>query len=237
MSSLNDFFPGHVLTLFTQRDIDFSFSQKKEVFNDHRKEFLNTHLGNCFEKTINIRQVHGDTVIVVADDRLFEKTSVPQADGLITNLKNIPLTIRTADCLPIYLFDPQKECIGLVHAGWKSSQKKIVSKAIDLMHQHYGSRPENLQVAFGPSIQKCCYEVKEEFCDFFPNETTKKDQQYYLDLSLVNFNQLTVLGVPGKNILQSAVCTCCDARYYSYRREGSGAGRMIAVMMLRDHKR
>jgi copper oxidase (laccase) domain-containing protein len=102
------------------------------------------------------------------------------------------------------------------------------------MRQHWHTDPEHITVAFGPSIRPCCYEVGAEFLGYFPREVNVRGGKYYLDLPRVVRRQLVSAGVPEGNIRDGAVCTCCDHQYFSYRREGAAAGRLISLIMIKS---
>jgi YfiH family protein len=136
----------------------------------------------------------------------------------------------------VFLYDEKQNGIGLIHAGWRGVQKNIVGKTSELMKAQWRSDPKNIKVAFGPSIRGCCYEVGKEFEDYFPGQLISRDSRYYLDLSQVCYAQLMDTGVRKENIGDCKVCTCCDQNYFSFRREGQLAGRMISLIMLKGKR-
>ena len=107
---------------------------------------------------VTLRQIHSDIIRFV--------DSIPNepltGDGLITATPGLLLAIQTADCLPVILVDPKHHAVGVFHAGWRGTVKRIVEKGVGEMHRCFGSRPRDLKVAIGPGIQGCCYEVGEE---------------------------------------------------------------------------
>ena len=224
---------GKVTAFFSDRSIDFILKEGETALSFLQKEFLSKQFGFPVTKIINIRQVHGDHVLAVAAEDLENQGPLPEADGIITNTIGIPVAVRTADCLPVFIFDPKKNCIGIVHAGWRGSEKQIALKAVKLMRDYWASAPEDLKIVFGPAIRSCCYQVGEEFKAFFPKEIYQRDGKLFLDLVLSNRTQLLRYGVKPKNIFDLGICTCCNQDYFSYRREGSGAGRHISAMVLR----
>jgi YfiH family protein len=144
------------------------------------------------------------------------------------------LAILTADCLPIFFFDPKTPAIGLAHAGWRSTQEDIVSKTLKLMKDTFNSQIEDVCIGFGPAIRKCCYEVQEEFNGPFPAHIIKKGSRYYLDLAGANRKQVFDFGVRPQNFFDPEICTSCrNEDFFSYRREGESCGRMMSVIMLR----
>lgn len=155
-------------------------------------------------------------------------------DGFITDKKNVPIAVFTADCLSVFLYDPKTPAIGMVHCGWRSTKENIVAKAIKLMQERFNVDPKNLHAGFGSSIRSCCYEVSKEFKDYFPKDLIEKDGKFYLGLAAVNKKQLTDAGLKDENIFPPQVCTFChNDEFFSYRKEGMDCGRMMSVMMLK----
>ncbi|MBL7151858.1 MAG: peptidoglycan editing factor PgeF [Candidatus Omnitrophica bacterium] len=204
---------------------------------DNRKAFL-AKSGIDYPGLVCAKQVHGAGVYYVTEKdsgrgALDYQSSIDDTDAFISDKKNLALAIFTADCPAIFLYDPLKPAIGLIHAGWRSTKQNIVKKTIRLMQERFGSEPGGLKVTLGPAIRSCCYEVGEEFSDTFGSAVTKRGSRYYLDLSLVNTRELLECGVGEENISDSKVCTCCrDNEFFSFRREGDACGRMMAVAAL-----
>jgi hypothetical protein len=205
---------------------------------DNRKHFL-AKLGIDFQNLVCARQIHGSAVkYVLKEDRdrgaLSYDTSIPDTDALITDKRNLPLAVFTADCLPIFLYDSKMPAIGLVHAGWRSTQENIIARIVDLMKEKFNTPIGKLMVGFGPGIRRCCYEVEKKFIDFFSFSLMEKNNRYYLDLVGINKKQLLDLGVDHLNIFDSGVCTSCqNENFFSYRKEGKNCGRMMSVLMLK----
>jgi polyphenol oxidase len=204
----------------------------------HRKDFL-TGLGIDYRDLVCAKQVHASRVAVVNEsDRgkgaLSYDTAIDDTDALITDKKDLPLAIFTADCLSVFLFDPATPAIGLVHAGWRSSKEHIAAKALQKMEEVFGTDPASVQASFGPLIKECCYEVDKEFSGYFLDNVEIREDRYYLDLAAVNQGQLARLGVKAMNIRRLDLCTFCSKDdFFSYRREKEASGRMISVMMLK----
>ncbi len=115
-------------------------------------------VGTSLWPLITLRQIHSDVIRRV--------DSIPEeplsGDGLITATPGLLLAIQTADCLPVILVDAKRHVVGVFHAGWRGTVKRIVEKGVGEMHRCFGSRPRDLKAAIGPGIQGCCYEVGEE---------------------------------------------------------------------------
>jgi YfiH family protein len=107
---------------------------------------------------ITLKQIHSDLIHWV--DSVPDEQMV--GDGLITATRNFLVGIQTADCLPVIIVDTKRKVIGVLHAGWRGTAKRIVEKGVGEMIRRFGSRPRDMRAAIGPGIQGCCYEVGEE---------------------------------------------------------------------------
>ena len=153
---------GHALNLgFTKADA-------RRAVERNRTAFL-TNLGASGRHTrslVTMRQVHSDIIHRITDP--------PQAplvgDGMVTNTPGIVLAIQTADCLPVILVDQKKRAVGVFHAGWRGTVKRIVQKGVGTMQLHFNSRPGDLEAAIGPGVHNCCYTVGEEVRDQFTSQ-------------------------------------------------------------------
>ncbi len=228
------FFGREVIAFTATRGVDFTLKEGSAKPTSQQKGFLNKSAKSSFKHFPTFRQVHGRHVLLIKENSLYDSDYLGEADGAITNLPNLPLTVRTADCLPIFLYDPKHQGIALLHAGWRSSQKGIIANAVYLMKKSWGTKAKDLKVVFGPAIQECCYQVGSEFRKYFPKDVTKKGKNYFLDLPRVNRRQLTKMGIKRNNVFDCARCTCCDPKLFSFRREGEKAGRMASVMILKS---
>lgn len=112
-----------------------------------------------------VRQIHSDIVHCVS-----APDSVPAGDGLLTDTPGLLLAIRTADCMPVILVDTKKRAVGVVHAGWRGTLRRIAEKAVGEMRRCFGSQPRDVRAVLGPSIRGCCYEVGEEVRDQFQSQ-------------------------------------------------------------------
>jgi YfiH family protein len=161
---------GNVLNLgFTKED-------SRAAVERNRAEFLrqlgarstrSSGAGNsdCWP-LVTLRQVHSDVIHFVE----APPASQLSGDGLITATPGLLFGIQAADCLPILLVDPRHRAIGVFHAGWRGTLKRIVEKGVGEMRRHFGSRPHDLKAAIGPGIQGCCYEVGEEVREEFESQ-------------------------------------------------------------------
>jgi copper oxidase (laccase) domain-containing protein len=173
-------------------------------------------LGIPSQDLIAGKQVHGTNVFSFSKDDLppppvSEPRIIPSTDGFLTNARRIALIVVTADCLPIFLYDPKRSVIGLLHCGRAGTSDDIVGVGIERMSNDFGSVPRDCLVVIGPSVGPCCYDV---------------------DLWAANEFRLTELGVG--SVFNCRVCTKCNADvFYSYRAERQSAGRMISAIALK----
>jgi len=170
------------------------------------------------------KQIHSNIVNKVDKDNIGQ---IIDGDAIITNEKNVPLLILTADCVPVVLADKVNKAVGLVHAGWRGTYGKICSETLQSMKENYNTNTEDVVAIIGPSIGKCCYEVSydlvEKFSALLPNADEKiyeiRDEKYYLDLWEINTQILKEFGVLKSNIINMNICTSCNCdRFFSYRK-------------------
>ncbi len=163
-----------------------------------------------------------------------------EADGLLTGEAGLFLGVKTADCLPLLLVDPDARAIAAVHAGWRGTVAGIARRAVEHLERRFGSKPSRLLAAIGPGIGPCCFEVGPEvaaqFRDLFP-DCAGLDRRTQLDLVEANLRMLEQAGVPRAQVDAGRLCTCCQpGEFHSYRRDGQRAGRMFSVIAIRDTK-
>lgn len=196
-----------------------------------REEFLR-ELGLFPENLVMVKQVHGSTIVVAErpDPSLLEMP----ADGLITKVPGLALGIRTADCVPIYFWDPVQRVAGIVHGGWKGIKDGILNQMLKTFEKKCGTKMGDLRVAIGPSIRKCCYEVGKEFLGFFPGFYRGKDAaRGKLDLVGVIRSRLLKRGIPESHIHDSGLCTVCEnKKFFSYRMENQTQERILSVISI-----
>ena len=212
----------------------------------NRKKFMQS-LGFKLEDIVTPNQVHGEKIYRVEEkDRgrgsQDYSDSIPETDALITNVPDLPLMLCFADCVPVLFADAENVAVGLAHAGWKGTMKKIAAKTFLAMQENFGTLAKDCFVGIAPSIGKCCYEIGEEVRDACkksfpanPELIEEREGKFYLDLQLANKIQLLEVGVPEENIDIAGECTCCKSGwYFSYRAAQGTTGRIAAVIGVRD---
>ncbi|MCR5006558.1 MAG: peptidoglycan editing factor PgeF [Clostridiales bacterium] len=192
-------------------------------------------------------QVHGDRILYVDQQYrgsgILKQPMLEQVDGLITDKKHVALVTFHADCVPLFFLDPVRDVIGLAHAGWKGTLKKIGASMIHRMREDFGSDPADILVGIGPSIGPCCFEVGADvfkpFREAFPQRagsmilSAAAEDKRYLDLWQANEAALLEAGVTAAHITVTDLCTKCHPDYYfSHRFMGNRRGTMAAFLEL-----
>ncbi|WP_430972535.1 peptidoglycan editing factor PgeF [Sunxiuqinia rutila] len=210
-----------------------------ETYQSFRQELANAFQLEAKQLVIP-RQVHGKRVVVV--NELTVPGDLEETDALITNQPQCCICVQTADCVPILLYDPVRRVVGAVHAGWRGTVQKIVSKTVHEMQRHFNTQPEDLIAGIGPSIHLHAYEVGDEVIravrEKLPNyrellKPATTPGKAYLDLWEANKSQLVMAGVLEEQIEIMGFCSFShQALFYSARRDGIDTGRMISGIML-----
>ncbi|NUU99534.1 hypothetical protein XO12_05290 [Marinitoga sp. 1154] len=251
---------GNLFHIFTTRKT--GYNDKELDLGVNTQTALNDVYMNYLKlcETFNIKQdsiilsdqVHKDNILIIDEsfksNNFLFKRKVKNADGLITNKKNLFLVTLYADCTPIYFFDPVKEVIALAHSGWKGTVKKIGEKTVLKMIKEFGCNPKDILVALGPSIGPESFEVKEDVKNFFEkifneknfsfsNEIIKpgKNEKYLIDIWKTIEYTLINTGIRKEHILNSNIDTYKNTDLlFSYRKE-KNTGRMAAIMAIIDN--
>ena len=178
-----------------------------------------------------LTQVHSNHLIVEKDAQIAEHS---EADGLLTNVSGRVLGIRTADCFAILLTDPNASCVAAVHAGWRGTIERIAFRAVEKMVCELEACPERIEAIVGPGIESCCFEVDKDTASQFDGQFVREGTKTCVDLGEANRVQLLDAGLPEGNICSVGRCSYCEKEtFFSYRREGKSAGRMLAFIGLR----
>jgi YfiH family protein len=187
--------------------------------------------GKC-RNLATLHQVHSSIVVDVEG----RSGCLGEGDALVTNTPGVIAAVKTADCIPILIVDARARAVAAVHAGWRGTAKNIVAQAIAEMEKKFYSRAEDLHVAIGPGIGKCCYEVGPEVAAQF-REYDSSPRNFELatnlDLAESNRRQIEVCGVTPDRIYLAGLCTKCNGDFHSYRRDKEQAGRMFSVAGIR----
>jgi YfiH family protein len=194
------------------------------------------------------KQIHDDHVKVVSKElrgkgSLDFDGAINGTDAMVTNVPDTCLMVLLADCVPLLLYDPSKKVIGVIHAGWKGTLRRIVQATVRTLQNHFGSSTRDIVVGIGPSVGPCCYQVGQEVIslaeqvfgttqDIIRNRSA--DGKGHLDLWKANKKQLLDAGIPEENIEMAETCTCHHSDvFFSYRHEKGKTGRFGAGIFIR----
>ncbi len=213
---------------------------------ENRRRFAQAVAGES-ARAITVRQVHGTvTHTICSGDGPFETPegrAVLEGDGLMTDRPGVLLGIQTADCVPVMVADTRRRAVAVFHAGWRGTVAGIVQKGVEQMRTTYGSDPEDLVAAVGPSIGACCYTVGEEVRDGFKTHYGyadalfgEREGQLTVDLWEANRRQLLDAGVEAGKITVIGECSGCavdqsgERKYFSHRIDRGVTGRMMSLI-------
>ena len=214
-----------------------NYERAAALFGLHKEDVCRTY------------QAHTDRVITVGENERGVGTCKPKfpfgVDGLVTKEKDLLLSVRTADCVPVLLADPENGVCAAVHAGWRGTAAKIVGNAVREMCRN-GADPGSILAAIGPCIGPECYEVgqdvrdafEEAFADaakYFRTKQTEPERKYLLDLAGANTDALKEAGVSEEHISVCGLCTRCHTDlFFSHRAMGSRRGTMSAFICVSE---
>lgn len=233
--------------IFSSMNVSFTRGDQEEAVRENYRR-LGAAMGFSCENLVCTDQTHTVNLrVVTEEDRgkgFVRPKDYTDIDGLVTDVPGLVLAAFYADCVPLYLVDPVRRCIGLSHAGWRGTVGKIGKKTVELMREQYGSSPEDLVAAIGPSICQSCYEVSKDVIEkfqeafderFWPELFYEKGGGKY-QLNLWRANELGFLeaGVRAERIAAAGVCTCCNpGLLFSHRASRGRRGNLGAFLMLK----
>lgn len=246
---------GMVSHLFTTRlggvsdgiysTLNLSFSrgddEKKVLANYERVAKV---LGCSIQDIVTSHQTHTTNIRHVTGKDAGKGVVIPRdyenIDGLITNEPGLALATFYADCVPLYFVDTRNRAIGLAHSGWRGTVGEMGRHMVEAMKDAFGTKPEDIVAAIGPSICQTCYEVSEDVAEQFIGKTDnivlpgKVPGKYQLNLWLANATILQNAGIPAEQISITDICTCHNPEYlYSHRASHGKRGNLGAFLMLK----
>ena len=214
---------------------------------DDRVEAFTTMRGSDLPyKVITGHQVHGICVAVI-DRPDLTRQDLEGYDAFITNLRGCAIGVRTADCIPVLLYDTRNHAAAAVHSGWKGTVRSISANAIAAMKAEFGTEASDLKAVIGPGIMRGSFQVGPEVVQMFRDAGFPMDEiwqwdgapepdsmrgGHHIDLIAANRLILENAGVMPQNIMSADICTYLDGRFYSARREGAACGRNINAIRL-----
>jgi hypothetical protein len=225
-------------------NLSFTRGEDRETVLENYRRVCNV-LGVKPEDVVASMQTHTTNIRLVTDADKGKGVVRPQdyqdVDGLVTDVPGVVLACFYADCVPLYFVDPVHRAIGLAHSGWRGTINRMGECMVRSMEENFGSRPEELITAIGPSICRDCYEVSGDVAEQFETEFAgtgvvsrgRAEGKYQLDLWLANKLILMRAGVLEKNISVTDICTCHNPEYlFSHRASHGRRGNLAAFLYI-----
>jgi len=232
-----------LIHLISQKNPSFEYDFSLALHTDEEPKKILQNRATIQAKFPNMKfvvahQTHSDNISIIksVNSRGWDtqESVIEDCDALITDKRGLMLTILTADCVPILLFDSKQDIIGAVHAGWRGTKQEILFKTVQKMQQEFGSNPSDIIAGIAPSIGRCCYEVGKDVAQHFFEDSgafSKKEDKFMLDLPYLNKMQLLKAGLLEESIEMSTLCTSCEVEsYFSYRKENGCSGRFMSMI-------
>jgi len=212
-------------------NLGFNTDEEKKIVEGNRN-FLAEQISTDISNIAFANQVHGHEIEEVTKGGIYENI-----DGFITSERGLALAIQVADCAAVLLAESKAGIISAVHAGWRGAEAKIVPKAVQKMIS-MGADLANIKVFISPCISVDEFEVGEEVAEKFPDEfiDRKRFSKPHINIKKFIESQLLEAGIFDGNIEIHGSCTFSEPGYYSYRRDGKEAGRMMGIIKLDETK-
>ena len=194
---------------------------------------------------LSVKQVHGTEALVLDRPVTGSERFEGGWDALVTNQPGVTVAVRTADCVPVLVYDRRHRAVAAIHAGWRGAVADIVPKTIGLMLSRFGIEEIDLRVSIGPSAGPCCYEIDDAVLS--PLRNSRSDWPLFLhddcgtrarlDLKALVRTQVAQIGISPDHITAVNLCTICHSDlFHSYRREGRVNGTMLSGIGLAAHR-
>lgn len=232
--------------IFESLNLSFTRGDKKEAVEENFRRVARV-LETEYENFVFTDQTHTTNVKRVgkedAGKGLIKERGYTDIDGLITNEPGIVLSTFYADCVPLYFVDPVHRAIGLSHSGWRGTVGRMGKVTLEAMKREFGTKPEEVLCAIGPSICQSCYEISEDVAREFQQEfqdqeaeilIDKKNGKYQLNLWRANEIILLEAGVLPEHLAITNICTCCNpSLLFSHRASKGKRGNLGAFLSIR----
>lgn len=233
--------------IFSSMNLSFTRGDREDAVRENFRRVAGS-MGGRIEKLVLSDQTHTTNIRIVekedAGAGITKERGYSDIDGLITKEPGMILATFYADCVPLYFVDQKNRAIGLSHSGWRGTVGRMGARTIERMQKAYGTKPEDLICAIGPSICQDCYEVSEDVAEEFQKEFLGQEREiledkgngkYQLDLWRANELVLTDAGVPNEQIAAANICTCCNPDLlFSHRATLGKRGNLGAFLMIKE---
>jgi YfiH family protein len=206
----------------------------REIGDDYGKIAveLNPRIVTAPERIVRLNQIHSGTVVVV--DKNADLKALPEGDALVTDRPGIVIGVKTADCLPILVYERKARVVAAIHAGWRGLAACIVQHTLEEMLRRFGCRIEFMEFAFGPCISEVHYEVGEEVIEKFRevfgvrfSYKQKPGAKPHLDLVGTARMNCEDVGFYHRNLAEVGLCTFERADLFHSHRRKAGEGRQF----------
>lgn len=233
--------------IFSTLNLSFSRGDNPDsVMENYRR------VARVFGKTVDdficTDQTHTTNVLRVGKEETGFGVTKPRpytdVDGLITDVPGVILSTFYADCVPLYFVDPVHKAIGLSHSGWRGTVGRMGQKTLEAMKEAFGTNPEDVIAAVGPSICQECYEISEDVAEHFYKEfeghgdeilINKGNGKHQLDLWKTNEIVMLEAGILPEHLAVTNICTCCNSEIlFSHRASQGKRGNLAAFLMLKE---
>lgn len=250
---------------FASMSLSFTRGDREEDVHENYRR-IGYVLGCRPENMVASRQTHTTNIrragVGDGGKGIIKPLDYKDVDGLITNEPGVALVTYYADCVPLLFVDTVHRAIGAAHSGWRGTVGRMGQCMVSAMNDAFGTRPEDLRAAIGPSICQTCYEVSDEVAKQFdvldqateelrleilkygiyrkgllgelPRvvEPGKEPGKYQLDLWLANLLILCQAGIPMERIAVSDICTCHNSDYLFSHRASGGRRGNLAAFLM-----
>lgn len=235
--------------IYASMNLSYTRGDDKEAVDENFRRMAEV-FGTTPDRIVCSKQTHTVNVRLVTEEDCGKGVLYPadyeDVDGLVTNVPGILLCTSYADCVPLYFADVKNKAIGLGHSGWRGTVCRMGEAMLKAMKDAFGTEPEDVIAAIGPSICRDCYEVGEEVAKAFKQEFKeqwrqvlsegKEEGKYQLDLWEANKIILLHAGILKSHLAVTDLCTCCNSAYlFSHRASKGKRGNLAALMELRKY--
>ncbi|KKP93036.1 MAG: hypothetical protein US25_C0030G0006 [Candidatus Moranbacteria bacterium GW2011_GWE1_36_7] len=217
MISLFTKFPDLIALMSEREDGSMKLFAGSGLNLENRKRFFQK-IGISKNKIIAAEIVHGNKVEIVNE---ASPGMVLGVDGLIAKSNNVFLSVTIADCIPVYFYEPRQKIIAIVHCGWRGIIDGVIENAMSKILE-LGSKAEDVNVAMGPGINACHFEIRDDVLEKFSNYSefiVRRNEKIFIDLKGIIRKQLSDFNVVTENIEDNRECTMESDRYFSFRRD------------------
>ncbi|MED9967959.1 MAG: peptidoglycan editing factor PgeF [Blautia sp.] len=233
--------------IYSSMNLSFTRGDKEEAVKENYRRIA-AAIGFEMESIVTSDQTHTANVRRITEEDRGNGITKPRpykdVDGMVTNVPSIVLATFYADCVPLYFVDPVHKAIGLSHSGWRGTVAKIGKVTVEKMREEYGTKPEEIYAAVGPSICQDCYEVSEDVAEEFRHAFCpehwgalfykKENGKYQLNLWEANRIVFLEAGIPEDHISMPNLCTCCNPKFlFSHRASKGKRGNLGAFLGIR----